>query len=93
MSALRTNEVIKKATLTVRKAGGPTPSNTSRSRIEKARITSLDSRSGDGGDPTVLVEELSIAFSKIGVEYKPQGADGQSAAAPRSRRTSSKDEC
>jgi type VI secretion system secreted protein Hcp len=77
MAALRSNEVIRKATLVVRKAGGPDAVEYYTITMEKARITTLTQFSGDGGDPAVLTEELSIAFSKFGVEYKPQGDDGQ----------------
>lgn len=77
MSALRSNEVLKKAILTVRKAGGTTPVEYYTITLEKGRITSLMQRSGDETDPAALNEEVSIAFSKIAVEYKPQGDDGQ----------------
>jgi type VI secretion system secreted protein Hcp len=76
MAALRSNEVIKKAVLLVRKAGGPDPLEYYTITMEKGRITALLQSSGDGADPSVLVEELSIAFSKFTVEYKPQGDDG-----------------
>lgn len=76
MSALRNNEVIKKAVLTVRKAGGANPVEYFSITMGKARITSIIEQSGAAGDPAELMEELSIAFSKFAVEYKPQGADG-----------------
>ena len=77
MSALRSNEVIKKAVLTVRKSGGKNPVEYYTITLEKGRITSLMQKSGDGTDPAALSEEVSIAFSKVAVEYKPQGDDGQ----------------
>ena len=77
MSALRSNEVIKKAILTVRKAGGKDPVEYYSITLEKGRITSLVQQSGSGTDPAALSEEVSIAFSKVAVEYKPQGDDGQ----------------
>ena len=77
MSALRSNEVIKKAVLTVRKAGGKDPVEYYTITLEKGRITSLIQQSGDETDPAALNEEVSIAFSKVAVEYKPQGDDGQ----------------
>jgi type VI secretion system secreted protein Hcp len=77
MSALRSNEVIKKAVLTVRKSGGKDPVEYYTITLEKGRITSLMQQSGDGIDPAALNEEMSIAFSKVAVEYKPQGDDGQ----------------
>ena len=51
MSALRSNEVIKKAVLTVRKSGGTDPVEYYTITLEKGRITSLIQRSGDGTDP------------------------------------------
>lgn len=77
MSALRSNEVLKKAILTVRKAGGKDPVEYYSITLEKGRITSLVQLSGSGTDPAALSEEVSIAFSKVIVEYKPQGDDGQ----------------
>jgi type VI secretion system secreted protein Hcp len=76
MSALRNNEVIKKALLTVRKAGGTDPVEYFTVTMEKARIASIDHQAGDGIDPAALMEEISIAFTVMNVEYKPQGADG-----------------
>jgi type VI secretion system secreted protein Hcp len=76
MAALRHNEVIKKAVLTVRKAGGANPVEYFTITMEKARITSVIEHSGIAGDPSALMEELRIAFTKLSVEYKPQGADG-----------------
>lgn len=77
MSALRGNEVLKKAILTVRKAGGKDPVEYYTITLEKGRITSLMQHSGSQTDPATLNEEVSIAFSKVTVEYKPQGDDGQ----------------
>ncbi|MDQ3059961.1 MAG: type VI secretion system tube protein Hcp [Pseudomonadota bacterium] len=77
MAALRSNEVIKKAVLTVRKAGGIDPVEYYTITLEKGRITSLIQQSGDSADPAALHEEVGIAFSKVAVEYKPQGDDGQ----------------
>ena len=77
MSALRSNEVIKKAVLTVRKSGGKDPVEYYTITLGKGRITSLMQQSGDGTDLAALNEEVSIAFSKVAVEYKPQGDDGQ----------------
>lgn len=76
MSSLRNNELIKKVTLTVRKAGGPDAIEYFKITLEKARLTELTTYSGDGEDPAKLTEEISIAFNKINVEYRPQGPDG-----------------
>lgn len=71
MSSLRSNEAIKKLTLTVRKAGGH-PLEYVKITLQSARIThlSLDTESAE------VVERVSFAFQKINVEYVPQGADG-----------------
>jgi len=76
MSSLRSNEVLKKAVLTVRKAGGQDPVEYFRITVEKGRVTSLVAQSGEDDDPSRLTEHLSISFSKVNVEYVPQGADG-----------------
>jgi type VI secretion system secreted protein Hcp len=77
MSALRSNEVIKKAVLAVRKAGGKDPVEYYTIIMEKGRITSVVQQSGGESDLALINEEVSIAFSKVAVEYKPQGEDGQ----------------
>lgn len=76
MSALRNNEVLKEAVLTVRKAGGAEPVEYFTIRMTKARIAAITVQSSPPGEFAELSEELSIAFSKMVVEYKPQGADG-----------------
>jgi type VI secretion system secreted protein Hcp len=76
MAALRNNEVIKKAVLTVRKSGGANPVEYFTVTMEKARIVALEHQSGDGIDPSALFEEVGIAFSKMTVSYRPQGPDG-----------------
>jgi len=81
MSCLRNNELIKKAVLTVRKAGGPEALEYFKITMEKARIASIETRSGRGEDSALLEEEISIAFNKVNVEYKPQGPDGQARGA------------
>lgn len=74
MSAMRNNEPIKRAVLTVRKAGSQTIDYL-KITIETGRITSIDVESAGDGSPD-LVERLSFSFQKIVVEYVPQGADG-----------------
>lgn len=76
MSALRNNELIKKAVLTVRKAGGVDPLEYLIVTIEKARLTSHRIGGGEGGDSSALSEELALSFQKIQVEYVPQGKTG-----------------
>ena len=71
MATMRNNELIKKATLTVRKAGSD-PLEYFRITIQDGRITALDLQT-NGVDVT---ERLSLAFKRINVEYTPQGKDG-----------------
>ena len=75
MSALRNNEVIKKAVLTVRKAGGVASVPFLTITIEKARIVSHRLNNLVDGAPD-LGEEIRIAFYKVQVEYRPQDASG-----------------
>jgi type VI secretion system secreted protein Hcp len=71
MSTLRGNEVIKKITLTVRKAGG-NPLEYVKITLQQARLTEY---SVDTTGPEI-VERLSFAFQSINVQYVPQGSDG-----------------
>ncbi|MBI3897450.1 MAG: type VI secretion system tube protein Hcp [Gammaproteobacteria bacterium] len=75
MAAMRSNDLIKKAVLTVRKAGS-TPHEYLKVTIEKGRITALDVDTTDFVNTGQLAERLSLAFQHINVEYVPQGADG-----------------
>jgi type VI secretion system secreted protein Hcp len=75
MSALRSNEPIKVAILTIRKAG-KTPLEYLVIKIEDGRVMSLDIEVGDGSSNVALVERVSFSFNKISIEYKPQGPDG-----------------
>lgn len=79
MAALRTNELIKSAVLTVRKAG-KTPVDFFTITVEDGRITSLDVASPDDDAPEP-VESLSISFQRVCVQYVPQGGDGAGGAA------------
>jgi type VI secretion system secreted protein Hcp len=76
MSSLRNNEMIKKATLTVRKAG-QNPLEYLKIVLEQARIVSFNASGGGGSDPSDVVETVGLAFKKISVQYTPQGDDGQ----------------
>jgi type VI secretion system secreted protein Hcp len=76
MSALRTNEVIKEAVLTLRKTG-KTPLEYLKITINQGRIISLDIEAGDTSGSSTLVERVGFSFNKIEVEYTPQGGDGQ----------------
>ena len=76
MSALRTNELIVKGLLTIRKSGTK-PLEFLKITIEQGRVTSIDLEAGDAGGGSGLVERVSFSFNKISVEYVPQGKDGQ----------------
>ena len=71
MAAMRNNDAIKIATLTVRKAGGK-PFEYLRVVLQKARITAISVESVE----TELIERMTLGFQRISVEYTPQGADG-----------------
>jgi len=77
MLALRTNDVISKAVLTLRKAG-KTPLEYLKITIEQGRVVSLTLEGGGGtGGSADVVEKIAFAFNKIDVTYVPQGSDGQ----------------
>lgn len=76
MAVMRNNDLIKKAVLTVRKAGGTNPHEYLRVTVEKGRITALDVDTGDFAASGALAECLRLAYQRINVEYVPQGADG-----------------
>ena len=80
MSALRANEPLKKATLSVRKAGGESPVDYLKITIEKARIMSHKIGTPTDESPDVI-EELRIAFFKVNVQYQPQTGTGGSGGA------------
>jgi len=71
MQALRTNETVKKATLTCRKAGKEQQEYL-KITIQNGRLTSY-SVDTDGAAPT---ETLAFSFKKIEVEYREQRDDG-----------------
>jgi type VI secretion system secreted protein Hcp len=75
MLALRTNEAIQKAVLTLRKAG-KTQLEYLKITIEQGRVTSLTIDAGDPSGSPDIVERVSFSFNKIEVEYVPQGKDG-----------------
>jgi type VI secretion system secreted protein Hcp len=76
MSALRSNEVITKAVLTLRKAG-KAPLEFLKITIEQGRLTGLEIEAGDKSGSPELFENLTFTFNQITVEYTPQGKDGQ----------------
>jgi type VI secretion system secreted protein Hcp len=72
MSVMRANELLKKVTLHVRKAGG-TPVDFMIVTLENARITSYDLSTTDA----TLHEQWTFSFQKITVEYVAQDEKGQ----------------
>jgi type VI secretion system secreted protein Hcp len=75
MLALRTNEPIQKAVLTLRKAG-KSQLEYLKITIEQGRVISLTVEGGDPGGNADVVERVSFSFNKIEVEYVPQNKDG-----------------
>jgi type VI secretion system secreted protein Hcp len=75
MLALRTNEPIQKAVLTLRKAGKG-QLEYFKITIEQGRVTSLIIDTVETGGSPDIVERVSFSFNKIEVEYVPQGKDG-----------------
>jgi type VI secretion system secreted protein Hcp len=76
MLALRTNEPIQKAVLTLRKAG-KTQLEYMKVTIEQGRVMSLSIDGGDATGTAEVLERVTFSFNKIEVEYVPQGKDGQ----------------
>ena len=75
MWALRRNEEIKEAKLTVRKAGKAALEYLT-IKIENGRVMSIDIDAGETSNSLTLLERVAFSFSKISVEYTPQAADG-----------------
>ena len=80
MAALRTNELIKEATLTLRKIG-KTPLEYLVIKIENGRVMSIDIEAGDAASSPILFERVSFSFNKIRIEYTPQAPDGSAQGA------------
>lgn len=79
MSLMRSNEPIKQAVLTVRKAGVNPPVDYLTITVKNGRIT--DFRIGtDSDDSPSVVESLKIAFEEIEVQYAPQTSTGSKGA-------------
>ena len=72
MSALATNDLVKEARLTMRKAGG-TQEDYFILSLKEARITGVRHVTGADGYTT---ETVSIMFTKVDVEYRPQKTTG-----------------
>lgn len=80
MSALRTNELINEATLTLRKIG-KTPLEYLKIKIQNGRVMSIDLEAGDSSSSPALFERVSFSFNKISIQYTPQGPDGNALGA------------
>ena len=76
MQALRTNEQIQKAVLTLRKAG-KSQLEYLKITIEGGRVTALTIDAGDSTGSAEALERVAFSFNKIDVEYVPQGKDGK----------------
>ena len=72
MSALVTNDEIKEAKLTMRRAGGDQEPFFV-IKLERARVTSVQHDADASGDAR---ETVAFAFTKVEVEYTPQRATG-----------------
>ena len=72
LSALATNDEIKEARLTMRKAGGDALDYFTMT-LNSARVVSVDIDVGGDGRP---FERITIAFTKIGIEYQRQQGGG-----------------
>lgn len=80
MSVMRNNEVIKKAVLSVRRAGTNPPEDYLVVTIKRGRLTSHTIGTASPGS-AILVENLSLAFEEIEVTYTGQEGTGSAGAA------------
>jgi len=76
LSALATNDEVKEAKLTLRKAGGDALDYYVMT-LARARVVAIDLAVSDSGEPT---ETVGLAYTKIDVEYKRQQGSGLSGA-------------
>lgn len=80
MSALRNNESIQKAVLTLRKAG-KSQLEYMTITIEQGRVVSLTIDGGDEQGGHEVLERIAFSFNQITIEYTPQDKDGQGGGA------------
>jgi type VI secretion system secreted protein Hcp len=73
MSAVATNDEVRSAKLSLRKAGGEQQDFFSIT-LEKARVATYDIDVDHEGQP---VERITLSFQKVAVEYRNQSATGQ----------------
>ena len=76
MIALRHNDKIKEAVLTVRKAGGG-KLEFLKIKFEDGAVVSYEVEAGDSLGGATIAEVVTFGFNKITVDYTPQGEDGQ----------------
>lgn len=79
MSVMRANEVVKKAVLTLCKAGSTPPVPYMTITIQNGRINSYSLGNVAPGSPE-MTESFSIVFEEIEVTYSTQAADGSGGA-------------
>jgi type VI secretion system secreted protein Hcp len=72
MAALVTNDEVKEAKLTMRKAGSD-QIDYFLVTLQKARISSVDHVADEAGN---TVETVTLQFNKVAVEYRPQKSAG-----------------
>ena len=77
MTALSSNDEVKEATLTMRKAGGEALDYFTM-KLANARIVGVDLDVGSDGHPR---ERVTVAFTKIDIEYQRQQAGGAAGGA------------
>jgi len=77
MSALATNDEVKEARLALRRAGGEQEAYLTLT-LRGARVTALQHVGLDDGSTH---ETLSLAFTEVEVEYRPQKSSGQRSGA------------
>jgi type VI secretion system secreted protein Hcp len=75
MLALRSNETIKEAVLTIRKIGKD-PLEYLFITINDGRVVGYEVEAGDPAGGTNMLERVAFSFNKIEVKYVPQGPDG-----------------
>lgn len=75
MNALKGHEIIKNATLSVRKAGKE-QHDYFVVTMEKGYVTAIDTESVYAAGVAEPHDVFTLSFSKVNVEYLPQGSDG-----------------
>ncbi|MDE8653702.1 Hcp family type VI secretion system effector [Novosphingobium album (ex Liu et al. 2023)] len=80
MLACANGEHIANAVLTCRKAGGQ-QQEFQKVTFTDILVSSYQAGGSGGGDDVLPVDQISLNFAKIEIEYKPQAADGSLGAA------------